>query len=128
MARTSSQSSTTTVQSGRQRAALSREIQEGIQESNHGTRWQPHEEDLLIRTCKSFPQNLHKCFLMVAEQTGRTAGAVGSHWYTSTSKRPDVCCFFTASEKHVSKNRKNGMGVESTPSIWRRLMAVIRNL
>ena len=128
MARTSSQSSTTTVQSRRRRATLSREIQEGIQESNHGSRWTEEQEQTLIRYAKVHCQNLHFCFTAVAEQIGRTPAAVGSHWYTSTSKRPDVCCFFTASEKHVSKNRKNGMGVESTPSIWRRLMQVIRNL
>lgn len=91
-------------------------------------RWSREEDDRLVRQVKAFPQCLAKCFLIVSEEIGRTPGAVSNHWYTQTSKRPDVVYFFTASEKHVSKNRKNGMGVESTPSIWRRLMAVIRNL
>lgn len=117
--RRSVQSSTTTVQSRRRHAVTA---------ENHGTRWNETEEQTLIRYTKVHCNNLHFAFMAVAEQIGRTPAAVGSHWYTSTSKRPDVCCFFTASEKHVSKNRKNGTGVESSPSIWRRLMAVIRNL
>ena len=86
------------------------------------------EEQRIIRQAKAFPQNLSRGFRIVAEELDRTPGAISNHWYTVTSKRPEAICFFTASEKHVSKNRKNGMGVESTPSIWRRLMAVIRNL
>ena len=91
-------------------------------------RWSNEEDQRLLRQVRSFPQNLHKCFLIVSEETGRTPQGVQAHWYSVLSKKPEAMCFFTASEKHVSKNRKNGMGVESTPSIWRRLMAVIRNL
>ena len=91
-------------------------------------RWSNEEDQLLVRTCRSFPQNLHKCFLIVSEQVDRTPLAVANHWYTKVSKDPANMCFFTASPKHVSKNRKNGMGVESNGNIWRRLMAVIRNL
>jgi hypothetical protein len=40
---------------------------------------------------------------MVAEQTGRTEGAVANRWYTKVSKTPGNVCFFTASPKHVSK-------------------------
>jgi hypothetical protein len=53
---------------------------------------------------------------------------VSAHWYQSLSKKPEALCFFTASEKHVSRNRKNGAGVESNSSIWRRLVAAIRNI
>lgn len=91
-------------------------------------RWTEEEDQLLLRQVRAFPQNLAKCFLIVSESLDRTPGAVCSHWYTVVSKRPDVVCFFTASEKHVSKNRKNGVGVESNRSIWQRLMAIIRNL
>ena len=91
-------------------------------------RWTIEEDDRLLRQVRAFPQNLHKCFLIISEETGRTPLAVANHWYTSLSKKPEALCFFTASPRHVSKNRKNGMGVESNSSIWRRLMAVIRNL
>ena len=91
-------------------------------------KWSNEEEQRLLRQVRAFPQNLHKCFLIVAEETGRTEGAVANHWYTVLSKRPESLCFFTASPKHVSKNRKNGMGIESNNNIWRRLMAVIRNI
>lgn len=95
--------------------------------SNH-RRWTEEEDNLLLRQVKAFPQNLHKCFVIVAESTDRTPRAVASHWYMVVSKRPDAVCFFTASEKHISKNRKNGVGVESTRNIWQRFMAILRNL
>lgn len=91
-------------------------------------KWTNEEESRLLRQIRVFPQNLHKCFMLVGEEIGRTDTAVASHWYTTLSKKPEALCFFTASPKHVSKNRKNGMGVESNGNIWRRLMAVIRNL
>ncbi len=91
-------------------------------------RWAEQENQRLLRQVRVFPQNLHKCFLIVAEELGRTDSAVSAHWYSSLSKREDVMCFFTASPRHVSKNRKNGMGVESNGTIWRGLMSVIRNL
>jgi hypothetical protein len=65
---------------------------------------------------------------MVAEEIGRTDKAVAAHWYSVLSKKPEAMCFFTASPPHVSRNRKNGMGVESNGSIWIRLKAVIRGL
>ena len=92
------------------------------------SRWTEDEDQMLLRQVRAFPQNLHRCFLMVSESTGRTEKAVQAHWYTVVSKRPDAMCFFTASPRHVSKNRKNGMGVESNSSIWRRLMAIIKGL
>lgn len=91
-------------------------------------KWTTEENARLLRQVRSFPQNLHKCFLIVSEEIGRTDKAVQAHWYQHLSKQPDAMCFFTASPKHVSKNRKNGMGVETNGSIWRRLMAVIRSI
>lgn len=91
-------------------------------------KWTQEEENRLLRQVRTFPQNLHKCFVIVSEELDRTPGAVANHWYTVTSKKSDSLCFFTASEKHISKNRKNGMGNESTPSIWRRLLRIIRGL
>lgn len=88
-------------------------------------KWTNEEDDRLLRQVRSFPQNLHKCFLIVSEEINRSEKAVAAHWYTSLSKRPEALCFFTASEKHISKNRKNGMGEESSQSIWRRLLNVI---
>ena len=97
-------------------------------EIKHCRKWS-HSEDLrLIRQIKARPQNLHKCFLIVAEELGRTEGAVASHWYSKLSKDPTVLCFFTASQQHVSKNRKNSMGVPSSTSIWQKLIRIIRSL
>lgn len=97
-------------------------------ERHDNRRWSAEEDATLLRYVKARPQNLHFCFMAVSEQIGRTPSAVQAHWYAVTSKKPENLCFFTASPHHVSKNRKNGMGVESNGTIWRRLMAAIRNL
>lgn len=65
----------------------------------------------------------------VAEQIGRTPAGVASHWYAKTSKRPDVLAFILASKNKIRRNRKNGkFAIESNPSIWRRILAVLRTL
>ncbi len=91
-------------------------------------KWTRQEDARLIRQVKAFPQNISKCCMLVAEEIDRTPAAVSFHWYSKLSKEPDVLAFFMASSQRISKNRKNGMGEESSPSIWRRLMAIIRNL
>lgn len=96
-------------------------------------KWSVEEDEVLLRYVKAYPHNLSKCFLMVSEHLTdngkvRTPSAVQAHWYTVLSKRPEALCFFTASSKHVSKNRKNGMGVENSPSIWRKLLNIIKKL
>ena len=88
-------------------------------------RWTKSENDKLFNQVRVFPQNLSKCFHIVAQETGRTPSAVANHWYTSVSKDPQYLCFFTASSKHVSKNRKNGAGEVSTESIWKKLLKVL---
>ena len=88
-------------------------------------RWTPREERLLLDEVRAFPQNLARCFMLVSESTGRTQSAVANHWYTVTSKKPEALCFFTASPKHVSKNRKNGMGIATNESLWRKFMRII---
>ena len=96
--------------------------------TNNRRKW-THQEDLrLLRQVQARPQNLHRCFLIVAEELDRTEGAVANRWYSKVSKDPENVCFFTASPQHVSKNRKNGIGVESTISIWRRFMNILRRL
>jgi hypothetical protein len=99
-----------------------------VQEIRHCKKWSRAEDLRLLRGVQARPQNLHHCFMMVAEELGRTEGAVANHWYTVVSKDPANLCLFTASPKHVSKNRKNGVGQETGNSIWRRLLNVIRNL
>ncbi len=91
-------------------------------------KWTEDEEQRLIRQVRAFPQNLNKCFLIVSEEIERTPAAVASHWYSVTSKRPEIICFFTASSKHIALNRKNGKGVSSTESIWRKLLRTVNRL
>lgn len=107
---------------------MSRRLTNDVQEVRHMKRWTRSEDLRILRHVQARPQNLHKCFMMVAEELGRTESAVAGRWYQHVSQDPANLCFFTASPKHVSKNRKNGMGEESTPSIWRRLMTVLRSI
>lgn len=92
------------------------------------SKWTEEEERRLLQQVRTFPQNLSKCFIIVSEVIGRSPRAVEQHWYTVLSKRPDVTCFFTASPKHIARNRKNGKRVESNRSIWQRLLTIIRNI
>lgn len=96
--------------------------------SRTNRKWTEEEDNRLLRQVRTFPQNLSRCFLIVSEEIHRTPSAVANHWYTVVSKKPNSTCFFTASPQHVSRNRKNGKGVESNRSIWYRLMSIIRNL
>ena len=94
-------------------------------ENNHRKKWTPNEEQRLLRQVRAFPQNLHKCFVIVSEEIGRTEGAVANHWYTKVSKDPKNIAFFTASARHISKNRKNGAGEESTETIWKKFLRIL---
>lgn len=96
--------------------------------NNEYRKWTEEEENRLIQQVRIFPQNLTRCFLIVSEVIGRSPKAVSLHWYSVVSKRPDITCFFTASPKHIAKNRKNSSGVESCRNIWQHLLAIIRNL
>lgn len=102
------------------------------EEVNHqvryNKRWSRSEDLRLLREVQSCPQNLHKCFVIVAEQLGRTESGVAGRWYNKVSKDPANTCFFTASPQHISENRKNGEGRRSTSSIWRRLIDIIRGI
>lgn len=91
-------------------------------------RWTDEEDQRLIRQIMAYPQNLEKCFLMVSEELGRSKQAVSAHWYAVLSKKPEVYCFFTASSHYVSRNRKNGVGVTTKPSLWQRLLNIIKTV
>lgn len=91
-------------------------------------RWTDAEDQRLIRQVMAYPQNLDKCFLMVSEELGRSKQAVATHWYAVLSKKPEVYCFFTASSHYVSRNRKNGVGVITKPSLWQRLLNIIKTV
>ena len=102
-------------------------------------RWTQQEDEVLLRYVRAYPHNLAKCFTMVSEQltdtyatTGegapRTPSSVAGHWYSVLSKNPNALCFFTASSKHVSKNRKNGKGVETKSSIWKRFLTILKSI
>ena len=95
--------------------------------NRQNNKWSTEEDQRLLRQVRAFPQNLHKCFIIVSEEINRTPTAVASHWYTKVSKNPEVLCFFTASPKHFSKNRKNGMGIATGENIWKKFMRIITN-
>ena len=89
-------------------------------------RWTPEEDRRLLQQIRVFPQNLHKCFLIVSEVTGRTPGACANRWYTKLSKDPANAVFLTVSSRHKVMNRKNGKGVRSTPSLFQRILKLLK--
>lgn len=91
-------------------------------------RWTAEEDQILLKQIDAFPHNLAKCFCVVSEITGRSKGAVAAHWYTVVSKREDVWKFVTLSSQHCSKNRKNGVGEQSSQTIWNRVLRIVKTL
>ena len=76
---------------------------------NQSRRWSQEEDKRLLRQVRAFPQNLNKCFIIVAEETGRTKSAVAGHWYNSLSKRDEII-------------------QRDTESIWKKLSNFIKKL
>ena len=107
---------------------MTQQTENQSENNRHCKIWTPQEDARLLRQVETFPHNLSRCFIIVAEEIGRTPSAVQAHWYSSLSKKTEEIAFFTASRHHVAKNRKNGMGVTTSLSIWRRLYNIIRNL
>lgn len=88
-------------------------------------RWTEAEDSRLLRQVKAFPQNLHNCFLIVAEELDRSPKGVAAHWYQVLSKKPEAIAFFTVSEHHKCFNRKNGKGKPSTVTIFKRIVKLL---
>lgn len=104
--------------------------EEGDEDNNDSVvrcrKWTPEEDAILARHIDASVTNLKACFMAVSEIIGRTPGAVASHWYGVLSKK--AIHFATISKSHVAKNRKNGVGVPSNLSIWKRFCNVISRL
>lgn len=88
-------------------------------------RWSPVEDSRLASQVRAFPQNLSKCFLIVAEETGRSPKAVAARWYQKVSKDPNNAAFVTVSANSKAVNRKNSSGTMSTPSVFRRILRIL---
>lgn len=44
-------------------------------------KWTPEEDVILVQAVSANPHNLSKCFIAVANKTGRTSKGVSQHWY-----------------------------------------------
>lgn len=88
-------------------------------------RWTEQEDRRLLNQIRVFPNNLHKCFIIVAEAIDRTPTACASRWYTKLSKDPANAMFLTVSERHKILNRKNGEGVRSSRSVFQRILRIL---
>jgi hypothetical protein len=91
-------------------------------------RWTEAEDKKVFKQVSTFPQNLAKCFILVSEDLGRTPGSVAYRWYIHISKDPRYLGFFTASSKHLSRNRKNGFGVPIKETVWQKFLKLINKL
>lgn len=86
------------------------------------------EDNTILRYIKAHPQNLKFCFMTVAEQIGRSSESVRKHWYNKLSRQHDVKAYILASESSVIVNRKCSPGVDSTPSVWKKIIAIINRI
>ena len=89
-------------------------------------RWTPEEDTRLLEQIRVFPQNLSKCFTIVAETLDRTPTACAARWYTKLSKDPANAVFVTISARHKTLNRKNGEGTRSSMSVFQRILRLLR--
>jgi hypothetical protein len=89
-------------------------------------RWTPQEDRRLLEQVRVFPQNLSKCFTIVAEVLDRTPTACAARWYTKLSKDPANAVFVTVSARHKTLNRKNGEGTTSNMNIFRRILRLLK--
>ena len=79
------------------------------QEKRVGKRWSKSEDLRLVRQVQAFPQNLHRCFVIVAEELGRTEDGVAKRWYKHISHDPGYTSFFalaSPSQKDYKKETK----------------------
>ena len=88
-------------------------------------RWTAQEDRRLLEQVRVFPQNLSKCFTIVAEVLDRTPTACAARWYTKLSKDPANAAFITVSARHKILNRKNGEGVRSSRSVFQRILRIL---
>lgn len=74
-------------------------------------RWTSEEDLRLIRQVQAFPQNLHKCFMIVAEELDRTESSVAGRWYNKLSQDPLFLMPLRSKE--------------AAPNIWQRFLRFI---
>jgi hypothetical protein len=92
-------------------------------------RWSQQEDQILLDTLRVYGHKGNSyCFMVVADQIGRSKGAVMAHWYTVLSKRDDVWIGTYITQNSATKNRKNGAGVTSSPAVWKRVLRIISGL
>lgn len=92
-------------------------------------RWTEQEDNRLLRQVKTYPHNLHNCFMIVAEELNRTPQAVANHWYAKLSKDPKVIVYGLMTAKQFYRNRKNcKTGTPISPSIWQRFLNLIKKI
>lgn len=75
-------------------------------------KWTPAEEEILLRHIAVFPNKKSRCFLMVAQELGRTKNAVVNHWYQHLSKDQEKCSRFGLCE--ISNTEKISITSKAT--------------
>jgi len=92
-------------------------------------RWTDGEDKKLLNNLRVYGHKGYAyCFMITAEEVGRTVGAVASHWYCVLSKRDDVWIGSYITETNITKNRKNGVGVAPPSGVWNRILRMIKTL
>ena len=87
-------------------------------------RWTNEEDERLIKNVRNYPTNLKHAFMLTSKEIQRTPGAVASRWYLYVSKS-GATPFLTMSGKHIAANRKNGKGVPTKLSLYKRVLALL---
>lgn len=96
--------------------------------TNKQKKWTAEEEAVLFTKIKANTESLSKCFINVADQTGRSYAAVQKHWYRVMSVRPDTKVFATVSGSKISVNRKNTAGKPVSSSLWDKIFSALKSV
>lgn len=97
-------------------------------------KWTKEEDDRLIKAVSENSGNIQQVFRMLAEELGRTRGAVEIRWYgvlnnPNHPKYRGTACFITISRKKRLINNKiessKRVSIPHRVSLWNRILKLI---
>lgn len=96
-----------------------------------GRKFTPEEDKMIVEAIKKNPQNIHKCFVVLAPKLNRSVDSLRVHYYSMIAKDDSNKLFLTVSSRKKYTNYKvqrKGMKAkptQTTKSKWRRILDIL---
>lgn len=96
-----------------------------------GRKFTPEEDNMIVEAIKKNPQNISKCFVMLAPKLNRSVDSIRCHYYSMIVKDDSNKLFLTVSSRKKYTNYKvqrKGMKAkptQTTKSKWRRILDIL---